>query len=117
MTYQVTLRCDAVDAAHLEALHTKLLALSLAAIAREAMRIGLRAVGDEPLKLVVQPAPDHQGDRPMKRTTPQPVYRPTITPPMSTPKLPGAVVPKPTQYNVVPGATGPVIVPTPSGGK
>lgn len=59
MDRQVTIRCNAADAAALEALQESLPVLSLAAIAREAMRIGLAAVGGEPSKLIrprVEPA-------------------------------------------------------------
>jgi hypothetical protein len=60
MDRQITVRCNGTDAAALEELQARLPALSLAAIAREAMRIGLEALAGDPARLI-RPSPAAAG--------------------------------------------------------
>jgi hypothetical protein len=60
MDRQATIRLTCSDAAALEALQARLPALSIAALAREAMRIGLDAIAGDPSRLI-RPAPSGKG--------------------------------------------------------
>jgi hypothetical protein len=60
MDRQATIRLTSDDAAALEALQARLPALSIAALAREAMRVGLEAIAGDPARLI-RPAPSGKG--------------------------------------------------------
>jgi hypothetical protein len=60
MDRQVTVRCTGADAEALEELKARLPALSISAVAREAMRVGLEVIGGDPTRLI-RPAPDRDG--------------------------------------------------------
>jgi hypothetical protein len=62
MDRQVTVRCNGDDAARLEELQARLPALSLSAVAREAMRVGLEAIAGDPARLI-RPVPKAGNNR------------------------------------------------------